>query len=711
MELDDEILQEFLIESHENLDRMSQDLIDLEHHPEDTKLLESIFRTIHTIKGSCGFIGLPGLEALTHAGESLLVKLRDGSLVLNREIADTLLALLDAVRAMLTTIAASKGEGDQHYDGLRQQLLRLEQGQSAPAPSKDETSTPDEPRAEQAGAADAVMSNSTRVAVTTLDRMMNLLGELVLGQNQMMQSALLQQNDELYLREKRQGALISQLHEALLQTRMQPIQNLWKGLPRLVRDLSIECDKLVELKLVGGDTELDRTLLEALKDPLTHLLRNAIDHGIEPAAQRTQAGKSPTGQITLQARHLSGQIHISMQDDGAGIDAQKINSIAIQRGLITAEQGAELSDEASLKLIFQPGFSTAEKVSRVSGRGVGMDVVRRNIEKIGGVIQLQSEPGMGTDFTIRLPLTLAIMPGLVVRCGSHFFAIPQTNLTGLVQIHSSPDARGIEMVHGTPVYRRRNKLLPIVELSQLLAIESDGHDPHIVVLQLGDLEYGLVVDEIIDTQQIVVKPLDTRLRELGIYAGCTILGDGLVALILDAAGIALHARVIQQSSALPKAKRKEEGASACNERYLLTRSADGGQIAIPFDAVHRIEQIAADAIEIANGQEVVQLRGNVVPLVDITITPPERCNGWLKRDPRSMGGNPMQIIVCCDQGRHIGLISGEVHDIISGDYRERLQPGRSEMAFTAVIDDLVTEVVDVAAIIEMTHPVFFERML
>jgi len=709
MELDDEILQEFLIESHENLDRMSQDLIDLEHHPEDTKLLESIFRTIHTVKGSCGFIGLPGLEALTHAGESLLVKLRDGSLLLNCEIADTLLALLDAVRAMLTTIAAGKGEGDQHYDGLRQRLLNLKQGQSAPVASKGALPTPDEPRAEQTG--DAVMNNSTRVAVATLNRMMNLLGELVLGQNQLMQSPLLQQDDELYLREKRQGALISQLHEALLQTRMQPIQNLWKGLPRLVRDLSIECNKLVELKLVGGDTELDRSLLEALKDPLTHLLRNAIDHGIEPAAQRAQAGKSPAGQVTLQARHLSGQIHISMQDDGAGIDAQKINSIAIQRGLISAEQGAELSDEASLKLIFQPGFSTAEKVSRVSGRGVGMDVVRRNIEKIGGVIHLQSVLGTGTDFTIRLPLTLAIMPGLVVRCSTHYFAIPQTNLTGLVQIPSGPTARGIEMVHGTPVYRRRNKLLPIVELAQLLVIQSDGLDPHIVVLQAGDHEYGLVVDEIIDTQQIVVKPLDTQLRELGIYAGCTILGDGLVALILDAAGVALHAGVMQQSRVLPKAKQKDEGASVSNERYLLTRSGDGGQIAIPFDAVHRIEQIAADAIEIANGQEVVQLHGDVVPLVDITINPPESCNGWLKGDQRSMAGNPMQIIVCCVQGRHVGLISGEVHDIVSGDYPKRLQPGRSEMAFTAVIDDRVTEVVDVAVIIEMTRPVFFERML
>ncbi|MBI1831598.1 MAG: chemotaxis protein CheA, partial [Planctomycetes bacterium] len=524
----DSIVKEFLVESHENLDQLDRDLVSLEKDPQNRERLGSIFRTIHTIKGTCGFFGFSKLESVTHVGENLLSQLRDGLLVLDPERTSALLALVDAVRVMLGNIENTGADGDGDYHALIHRLTQLQEQRephavspgsapaSAPAPVEGIPSfgealilagkaTPGqvldavkqqiegdplrigeilvekgvlqpqdvrEALTLQEGKAGAVSETSIRVDVSLLDKLMNLVGELVLARNQILQFNATKDDTAFLSTTQRLNLITTELQEGVMKTRMQPIGNIWNRFPRVVRDLAVTCGKEVRLEMKGKETELDKTIIEAIKDPLTHIIRNSVDHGIEKPEVRQALGKPTTGTLRLRAFHEGGQVNIEISDDGAGIHVERVRAKAIERGLITREQAARMNERDANHLIFLPGFSTAEKVTNVSGRGVGMDVVKTNIEKIGGTVDMQSQPGQGTTLKIKIPLTLAIIPALIVTSGGGRFAIPQVNLLELVRLEGEQaKKKRIELIHGAPVYRLRGNLLPLVYLNQELANE------------------------------------------------------------------------------------------------------------------------------------------------------------------------------------------------------------------------------------------------
>ncbi len=544
----DDIVKEFLVESNENLDQLDRDLVTLEKDPTARDILSSIFRAIHTIKGTTGFLGFSKLESVAHVGENLLSRLREGRLLLNAEITSGLLALVDAIRQMLMNIENTGQEGDGDYSSLIGLLTRLQGGEgtkpaqaatasASPAPAqppvptaivesqvKPEEAGPVPPVGEilvQAGQvkpeqvqqalelqqegdsrrlgeilvdkgatqpsavlealqtqaevrSSALSDSNIRVDVGLLDKLMNLVGELVLARNQILQFSSSQQDTAFLNTSQRLNLITTELQEGVMKTRMQPIGNIWSKFPRVVRDLATACGKQVNIEMEGKETDLDKTIIEAIKDPLTHLVRNVVDHGIEPPEKRLAMGKLPEGRLFLRAFHEGGQVNIEISDDGAGIDLERVKQKGLEKGLISPDQAARMSDRELLNLIFLPGFSTAEKVTNVSGRGVGMDVVKTNIEKIGGTVDIQSRMGQGTTLKIKIPLTLAIIPALIVTSGSDRYAIPQVSLLELVRLESEQARKGIEMIHGAPVYRLRGKLLPLVYLKHQLRGEGEG---------------------------------------------------------------------------------------------------------------------------------------------------------------------------------------------------------------------------------------------
>ncbi len=591
--------KEFLVESHENLDRLDRDLVALEKDPHAKETLASIFRTIHTIKGASGFLAFGKLEAVAHVAENLLSKLRDGIVAFTPEMASALLATVDAVRFMLGQIEATGQPGDRDFSSLIELLSRLNEGihasapaamppalpgtalspcgapvespepatatTSSPAPTPSglfptaQMPAPPPPPHEAAAAgsnetaetrASAVSDSTIRVDVGLLDKLMNLVGELVLARNQVLQFTTQSADTAFLATSQRLNLITTELQGSVMKTRMQPIGNVWNKLPRVVRDLATACGKEVRIEMEGQETELDKTIIEASKDPLTHIVRTSVDHGIERPETRAERGKPVEGCLKMRAYHEGGQVNIEITDDGGGIDYERVKQKALQRGMITAEQAARMSDHETLHLIFLPGFSTAEKVTNVSGRGVGMDVVKTNIEKIGGTVDLQSRLGEGTTLKIKIPLTLAIIPALIVTSGGDRFAIPQVSLLELVRLEGEQARRQIEFIHGAPVYRLRGQLLPLAYLNRELKIqgksESDTAAVNIVVLQADGHPFGLVVDEINDTEEIVVKPLGKQLKGVASFAGATIMGDGRVALILDVLGLAQRANVVTE---------------------------------------------------------------------------------------------------------------------------------------------------------------------
>ncbi len=532
---DSDIVKDFLVESYENLDRLDRELVGLEKDPNDAPALASVFRTIHTIKGTCGFLGFNKLEKVAHVGENLLTRLRDGQLTLNPELTTALLSMVDAVRQMLSQIEQTGQEGERDDTKLIATLTRLQQppeapAKSGPAPSPENaptaTASPasigeilmqragvtpaqvqfalheqkegdprhmgeilveqgaarsadvvDALRLQQASRAQTTVSDSTiRVDVGLLDKVMNLVGELVLARNQILQFANRMKDTGFLAASQRLNLITTELQEGVMKTRMQPIGNIWGQFPRTVRDVALGCHKEVAIEMEGKETELDKTIIEAIKDPLTHLVRNSVDHGIELPEDRVKAGKDRTGRLILRAFHEGGQVNIEISDDGAGLNGERIRKKALERGLITAEQSARMTEREIFNLIFLPGFSTAEKVTNVSGRGVGMDVVKTNVEKIGGTVDVQSTPGRGTTVRVKIPLTLAIIPALVVTCGGDRYAIPQVSLLELVRLEADEVAKGIEMVQGAPVHRLRGRLLPLVYLNR--TAEPGGRGSH-----------------------------------------------------------------------------------------------------------------------------------------------------------------------------------------------------------------------------------------
>lgn len=688
----DEIVREFLVESHEGLDRLDRDLVALEQRPGDGELLAAVFRCIHTIKGTCGFLGFTKLESVSHVGESLLSLLRDGRLHLTPEITSALLRLVDAVRQILASIEASGTEGGADYTPLVDLLGGLASpGEEAAAPAVAAEVVPFAPDAPGS----AVSENNIRVDVGLLDKLMNLVGELVLVRNQILQLGTTSDDPAVHASSQRLNLITTELQEGVMKTRMQPIGNIWSKLPRVVRDLSVACGKQVRVEMEGRETELDKTIVEAIKDPLTHIVRNSVDHGIESPDTRLAAGKAPEGRLSLRAYHEGGQVNIEISDDGAGIRLERVRQKAVERGIVTPDQCARMADGEALGLIFAPGFSTAEQVTNVSGRGVGMDVVRTNIEKIGGTVEIHSVPGQGTTLKIRIPLTLAIIPALIVTSGGDRFAIPQASLLELVRLDGDEARDGIEMVCDAPVYRLRGNLLPLVYLNRQLALCDEGSPPdvvNIVVLQADNRNVGLVVDQINDTEEIVVKPLGKHLKGISALAGATIMGDGRVALILDVPGLAQHAGIRAgtkgrvETGIAPSAP--EPGGA--RQTLLLFGLGESRRMAIPLSIVSRLEEFALSVVEHADQGEVVQYRGEILPLVRLSA---------LLGAGHTAERDPMQVVVYSDGVRSVGLVVDHILDIVEETLSVQRGGGRGAVYGSAVIQQRVTDLLDVEAIV------------
>ncbi|MGB4709307.1 MAG: chemotaxis protein CheW [Fuerstiella sp.] len=921
----DEIVSEFLVESYESLDQLDRDLMALEESPDDRDRMSSIFRTIHTIKGTSGFLAFPHLEKVAHVGESLLVPLRDGELSLNNEITDGLLGMVDAIRGILAQVETDGTEGDEEFAALIARLEELrcpsvtqpaapaaaepivEQPEAKPkaakkTPARKKSSaksaatttkttrrstkkaapaasvadeSPDEiPETEVSesidsadaqenkipeppvvsksravaapvvavkktneaslAAADAgneqqssLADSSVRLDVSLLDKLMNLVGELVLSRNQILQFAQNSEDAAMIATSQRLNLITTELQAGVMKTRMQPIRNAWSKLPRVVRDLSISCGKQVQVVMEGAETELDKTILEAIKDPLTHIVRNSVDHGIEPADVRKANGKPAQGTLWLRAYHEGGQVNIEIADDGGGIGLDRVREKAIEKGLVTAEQAAAMSDHESTQLILLPGFSTAAKVTNVSGRGVGMDVVKTNVEKIGGTLEIQTRPGQGTTLRIKIPLTLAIIPALIVSTDGERYAIPQVSLLELVRLEGEQVTTGIEYVHGAPVYRLRGKLLPLVYLSHalgthcsadsreqceyrddsnngwdvdfvmarskhlawkgrlrayldgretmsldeavspracslgkwlydegmrdfghlpqvvqlerlhadmhaavgkviqhneqgdkagaekhLLDVESLSHHTvaildelkqtaegngaiNIVVLRANDREYGLVVDRVNDSAEIVVKPLSRQLKGLSEYAGTTIMGDGRVALILDVMGLAVASGLtadLRNSDHTGIAK-DITATTTETQTLLVVDLGDTRQFALPTSMVARLEKVSSTAVEMTDNREVIQYRGKILPIVRLA-------NVFGAYGSQIEEPHELQIIVYSEQNHSCGFAVNQILDIVETKLNLTEDDGQhsDKLLGTTVIHDRVTDVLNLCSL-------------
>ena len=741
---DMETIREFLVESHENLSRLDQDLVELERHPKDVGLLGNIFRTIHTIKGACGFLAFTTLEGITHQAESLLSQLRDGKRELTPALVSLILETVDATRQVLASIEINGQEGSLLFEDLTERLRSAADlnvsGDVAvaaviPAPSEpvepritpparqnvtapqeaeprnecaeerrkgedrrkeDDRRKDDGRREEDAERHSAAADSNIRVGVGLLDKLMDLVGELVLTRNQILQFNTEREDVALNTTSQRLNLITTELQEGVMKTRMQPIGVVWNKLPRVVRDMSVSLGKNIQLEMDGAETELDRTIIEAIKDPLMHLVRNSCDHGLESPEVRARAGKRPQGTLTLRAFHEGGQVNIEICDDGAGIDVARVKQKAIDNGLLRKEHADKLSDREALNLIFLPGFSTAQTVTNISGRGVGMDVVKTHIEKIGGVVDLFSRPGEGTTVKIRIPLTLAIIPGLVITSGGERFVIPQVSLLELIRIEGDSIGKHIEYVSGTPVFRRRGSLLPITYLNQVLGLKSsDGCEAvSMVVLQAEDRQFGLVVDGINDTQEIVVKPLGKQLKGLTLYAGATIMGDGRVALILDVLGIGQRSGVFGESREQARAADKQKPQVQIEQqRLLLFKAGSFDHLAVPLSLVARLEEFPRSAIEHASGGQVVQYRDRILPLVSLrAVLEPDAPGQEAEADP-------VQVVVFNDGDRSLGMVVDEIVDVAEAAVTVRQKSNRKGLLGSAVVGNCVTDFLDLNEVI------------
>jgi two-component system chemotaxis sensor kinase CheA len=800
-----EVVREFLIETQENLAQLDLDLVTLEKDPSERETLARVFRTMHTVKGTAGFLGLQKLQAVAHAAESLLSRLREGELAFNPDIASALLGVVDAVRQMLAQVEKSETDGEADFSALIQALERLRSGATTQAakpaatqgrvnvsvpssskisslpssliesfamPEPPEGHRPDRegaakiplpagagsgPRTTEgttaAGAGDqrmgsAVSDSTIRVDVGLLDKLMNLVGELVLARNQVMQFSTAQENTAFLGTVQRLNLLTSELQAGVMKTRMQPISNIWSKFPRVVRDLAVACGKQARLDMEGQETELDRTIIEAIRDPLTHLVRNAVDHGIETPAERLARGKAAEGRLALHAFHEGGKVIIEIADDGGGIDPQRIRARAIRSKLVTPEQADRLNDRELVNLIFLPGFSTADQVTQFSGRGVGMDVVRTHIEKIGGMVAVDSRLGQGTRVKMKIPLTLAIIPALTITSAGDRYAIPQVSLLELVRLEGEQAERGIEWIHGAPVYRLRGNLLPLVyldrqlhgrgvrdegrattgeargaqdEASNLLAPPPSSLTPptiNIVVLQADDRQFGLVVDAIHDTEEIVVKPLQKQLKGISVFAGATIMGDGKVALILDVLGLAQKANVVTgvRERALSEKSAGALETPADRQTVLLFATHDGGRMAIPLSLVSRLEEFPATSLERVGPQDVVQYRDEILPLIHVSrVLRSNERSRFARRNRRSPVREPqapisnvakgaVQVVVLAGKGQRVGLVVDRIIDIAEETPRSRSRARRPGVLFTAVIQGRVTEFLNVESILGSADP-------
>ncbi|MDE1152029.1 MAG: chemotaxis protein CheW [Micavibrio sp.] len=718
-DLDDEV-REFLIECNESLVHLDQEIVQLEQTPDNATLLASVFRTFHTIKGTCGFFGFSVLGGLTHVAENILDQMRSGSRTLTAEVSALLLETVDAIKAIMASIETQGTESDNDYSNLRARLAAVLESSSAAAPSRavlpaepptapspapqSSIPSPSDPPPSteelQTPKSSGFIESTIRVDVGLLDKLMNLVGELVLARNQLLQGAT--GHDSSLIRTiQRLNAITSELQEGVLKTRMQPIGVVWNKLPRIVRDLATECGKKIRIEMEGAETELDKTIIEAIKDPLTHIVRNSCDHGIEAPQDRLSSGKISEGTVTLRAYHEGGHVNIEISDDGRGLNPERLKARAVEKGLITEAQAATLSTREAIHLVFAPGFSTANTITTISGRGVGMDVVKTNIQKIGGIVDITNNPqGAGSVVKITIPLTLAIIPGLVIRAvtkdDEHRFVIPQANLLELVRIDRSEARNGmapaIEYVNGAPVYRRRGQLLPLTYLNRVLGLQPEIFPSssviNIVVLQAEGRPFGLVVDGISDTQEIVVKPLGKRLKNLSSYLGATIMGDGHVALILDIPGLATLAGMAAQSRELRKDDLRT-GNGEPRQSFLLFRAGRFERVAVPLHLVSRLEQIDSSSVRYAAGKPVLHYRGEILPLLEL--------GSFFEQSSTTVlvsPGTNLQVIVLGNNERRLGVVVDQILDVVEESVSYKRPAQHTGLSSSIILGNTITDLLD-----------------
>jgi two-component system chemotaxis sensor kinase CheA len=763
----DDLLREFLTETGESLDTVDNQLVRFEQEPNNAKILDNIFRLVHTIKGTCGFLGLPRLEALAHAAETLMGKFRDGMPVTAQAVT-LILSSIDRIKEILAGLEATEAEpegadqdlivklqemvergmqdmpeaatsaepaqpevaqdlpgsqtlgralrpGEVSLDEL-ERAFRETATEVAPTPAK-QAGPAREPRASVAkeanrvkkkpvidaelGEADRVANQSIRVNVDTLEHLMTMVSELVLTRNQLLEISRRNEDTEFKVPLQRLSNVTAELQEGVMKTRMQPIGNAWQKLPRIIRDLSGELGKQIELEMHGADTELDRQVLDLIKDPLTHMVRNSADHGLETPAERVAAGKPEQGTIRLSAYHEGGHILICIADNGRGLNTEKIKAKAVSNGLVSEAELEKMTEAQIHKFIFAPGFSTAASITSVSGRGVGMDVVRTNIDQIGGTIDVKSVAGEGSSVTIKIPLTLAIVSALIVEAAGDRFAIPQLSVVELVRARANSEHR-IERIKDTAVLRLRNKLLPLMHLKKLLKVDdgssSDPENGFIVVTQVGSQTFGIVVDGVFHTEEIVVKPMSTKLRHIDMFSGNTILGDGAVIMIIDPNGIAKAlgasgsaAHEISEENAASRAIAAEQLTS-----LLVFRAGSPQPKAVPLGLVTRLEEIVVEKIELSNGRYMVQYREQLMPLVQMAGV-----------SVQTSGSQP--ILVFADDGRSMGLVVDEIIDIVEEKLMIEVAGQQDGILGSAVIKGQATEVIDVGHFLPMAFADWFSR--
>ncbi|MDQ6738564.1 MAG: chemotaxis protein CheW [Gemmatimonadota bacterium] len=695
----DDLLKDFLAESAENLAQLDLDVVKLERDPSNTDLLNSIFRSIHTIKGTCGFLGLPRLETVSHTTESVLDRLRTGTLHAEPDVVSDILRAVDVIKLILGGLAAS-GTEPPGEDSLV--IALLEQWLSASHEEADSKHVADDSTARERGpaaeapvavkdaattyaavAASATANSSLRVNIELLDSLMNLAGELVLNRNQLLEMASRDDDSAFATPVQQLSRITAELQGAIMKTRMQPVGSAWSKLPRIVRDIARETGKKIELDLKGAATEMDRQLVQALQDPLTHMVRNSADHGIESAERRRELGKPVTGRITLNAFHEGGHVIVEITDDGKGMDPSEVRRKAVERGFVRKEIADTMSDAHVLRFIFEPGLSTAATVTHLSGRGVGMDVVRSNIERVGGAVEIRSARDQGCTIRVRLPLTLAIISSLIVSSRDELFAFPQASVLELIRL--SGDALGrFDTLHNVRLFRLRDELVPVVTLSAVLDLpgQTSSEIPTLVICQAGTARFGIIVDDVIDTQEIVVKPVGRLARSVRCYAGCTILGDGRVVMIVDPASLAARAGT-ETSSTVVLAATPAAPAERADSMLLFGVGNDAVQ-AVPLSQVARLEEIPFERMENAGGIHVVQYRGSLLP-----VFPASPAISFTS-------GRSSSVIVFNEGSRSFGIAVSEIRDIVQEVVKLEMQSMRPGVLGTAIIAGAATEVLDVS---------------
>jgi len=822
----DDLIAEFLTETAESLEVVDSELVKFEANPNERKTLDNIFRLVHTIKGTCGFLGLSRLEAVAHAGETLLGRFRDGKLEVTPDAVTLVLHSIDRIKVILAALEATGNEPDGDDHDLISQLEAMAEGHAVDLNAVHKVEVPDRPiggdiepaelnipavstaaaaeaaatglqagdvdpatgrtlrigevseaeleaafaaadgpdqenslkpgdvdpatgrtlrpgevseadleaafaaaeapdwmdeapadvkpepaaekapepvkaaapapRPEAAPAAPAGQSpmgddpqgiattQSIRVSVDVLEGLMTLVSEMVLTRNQLLQISRNREDSAFATPLQRLSTLTGELQDSVMKTRMQPIGAAWKKLPRLVRDLSYELNKKIDLVMEGEGTELDRQVLELIRDPLTHMVRNSADHGLEPTEERVQLGKPANGTIKLAAFHEGGYIVIRISDNGRGLNTGRIREKIIEKGLASRGEVDGMSDQQIHRFIFAPGFSTAAKVTNLSGRGVGMDVVRTNIEQIGGQIDLTSAPGQGTTFTIKIPLTLAIVSALIVGAGGQKFAVPQTSVLELVRTGAAAEHR-IEKINDSLVLRLREKLLPLVQLGPTLQLEAatDEDATFVMVIQVGERRYGLVVADVLDTEEIVVKPLATILRDVDVFSGATILGDGSVVLILDPNALSERAGNMLEEKQAEDGEDAVEAGDSAKVAMLLFKAGGGAPKAVELEHITRLEHVEVEKIERMDGRAALQYRGKLMPILGLNGT----------QDILSEGIQPL--LVFTGEGYAMGLAVDEIVDVVEDRLQIELSADRPGVRGTAVVSGRACEILDV----------------